>query len=93
MTDIPQRKMLRTPCGGSWKDSYSVGNRCYCDTTFDHDIGDISAIHQQATLLSVKHVRCQAKAQAITANQFTTTINVLMAQRTMLETKTIALVE
>ncbi len=24
-----------------WGDSYSVGDQCYCDTTFDHDIGDI----------------------------------------------------
>lgn len=34
--DIP-----RNPGGDSWKDSYSVGDQCYCDTTFDHDIGDI----------------------------------------------------
>ncbi len=26
----------------NWKDSYSVGDRCYCDTTFDHNIGDIT---------------------------------------------------
>jgi hypothetical protein len=25
----------------SWKDSYSVGDQCYCDTTFDHGIGVI----------------------------------------------------
>ena len=36
INDIP-----RTPGGDSWKDSYSVGDQCYCDTTFDHDIGDI----------------------------------------------------
>ena len=34
--DIP-----RNPGGDSWKDSYSVGDQCYCDTTFDHDIGGI----------------------------------------------------
>ena len=22
-----------------WADSYSVGDRCYCKTTFDHNIG------------------------------------------------------
>lgn len=27
--------------GGNWFDSYSVGDKCYCDTTFDHDIGDV----------------------------------------------------
>jgi hypothetical protein len=24
-----------------WGDSYSVGNTCYCDTTYDHDIDEI----------------------------------------------------
>jgi hypothetical protein len=30
-----------SPKGLSWADSYSVGDRCYCDgvTTYDHDIG------------------------------------------------------
>ena len=30
------------PMGLSWADSYSVGNRCYCDgmTTYDHEIKD-----------------------------------------------------
>lgn len=30
------------PQGKSWADSYSVGNRCYCDgmTTYDHEIKD-----------------------------------------------------
>ena len=23
-----------------WHDSYSVGDRCYCESTFDHDIGE-----------------------------------------------------
>lgn len=27
--------------GSGWSDSYSVDGRCYCDTTFDHNIGDI----------------------------------------------------
>ena len=31
----------RDPGGRSWADSYSVGDRCYCETTFDHDIGDV----------------------------------------------------
>jgi hypothetical protein len=25
----------------SWKDSYSVDDQCYCDTTFDHAVGEI----------------------------------------------------
>lgn len=25
----------------SWKDSYSINGRCYCDTTYDHDIADV----------------------------------------------------
>jgi hypothetical protein len=28
-----------TPGGASWADSYSVGDQCYCRTTFDHSIG------------------------------------------------------
>lgn len=27
--------------GVNWKDSYSVDGQCYCDTTYDHDAGDI----------------------------------------------------
>lgn len=27
--------------GNNWSDSYSVDGKCYCDTTFDHNIGDI----------------------------------------------------
>ncbi|MEN0063230.1 MAG: hypothetical protein AAGA48_13835 [Myxococcota bacterium] len=27
--------------GPGWSDSYSVDGRCYCDTTYDHDIGDV----------------------------------------------------
>lgn len=41
IADIPDRDILRSPRGEAWKDSYSVGDRCYCDTTFDHDIGSI----------------------------------------------------
>ncbi len=41
IADIPASDIVRNPGGESWKDSYSVGDRCYCDTTFDHDIGDI----------------------------------------------------
>lgn len=28
-----------TPGGRSWADSYSVGDECFCATTFDHNIG------------------------------------------------------
>ena len=31
----------RNPGGAGWADSYSVGNACYCATTFDHNIGGI----------------------------------------------------
>ena len=27
--------------GSGWSDSYSVGSRCYCESTFDHNIGGI----------------------------------------------------
>lgn len=29
------------PRGESWKDSYSANGQCYCDSTFDHDVGVI----------------------------------------------------
>ncbi len=32
----------RNPGGFGWKDSYSVGGDCYCATTFDHGIGDLT---------------------------------------------------
>ena len=41
VADIAPEEILRSPGGTGWKDSYSVGDQCYCDTTFDHDIGDI----------------------------------------------------
>ncbi|CAB9525167.1 expressed unknown protein [Seminavis robusta] len=28
------------PGGEGWHDSYSVGDECFCSTTFDHDIGE-----------------------------------------------------
>ncbi|MEM6532487.1 MAG: hypothetical protein AAF654_07675 [Myxococcota bacterium] len=31
----------RAPGGMSWADSYSVDGRCYCATTFDHNIGPV----------------------------------------------------
>lgn len=27
--------------GGGWSDSYSVGDECYCESTYDHGIGEI----------------------------------------------------
>ena len=43
IADIAPEEILRTPPGDGtpWRDSYSVGDRCYCASTFDHDIGDI----------------------------------------------------
>jgi hypothetical protein len=36
-------KILKLPgvdgAGPGWEDSYSVGDRCYCSSSFDHDIG------------------------------------------------------
>ncbi len=29
------------PGGAGWADSYSVGDKCYMWTTFDHDIGEV----------------------------------------------------
>ena len=34
--DVPGRNP-----GSGWSDSYSVDGRCYCESTFDHEIGDI----------------------------------------------------
>ena len=36
VVDVPGRNP-----GGGWSDSYSVGSECYCESTFDHDIGPI----------------------------------------------------
>jgi hypothetical protein len=30
-----------TPGGTGWMDSYAIDGRCWCDTTFDHDLGGI----------------------------------------------------
>jgi len=38
--DIPLDDITRTP-SSNWSDSYSVGDRCYCETTFDHNIGPV----------------------------------------------------
>lgn len=40
IADIPPEAIAQTPAN-NWLDSYSVGDRCYCDSTFDHDIGPI----------------------------------------------------
>ena len=36
--DVPGRDDANP---SSWSDSYSVGDRCYCQSSFDHSIGDI----------------------------------------------------
>ena len=38
--NIPDNEILRSPAD-NWGDSYSIGDQCYCNTTFDHNIGDI----------------------------------------------------
>lgn len=34
----------QTPGGKSWADSYQANGLCWCDTTFDHDLDDISKV-------------------------------------------------
>jgi len=43
IADIAPEEILRNPGGEGWKDSYSVGDRCYCDTTGDHDVDNLIA--------------------------------------------------
>lgn len=43
IADIAPEEILRNPGGEGWKDSYSVGDRCYCDTTGDHDVDNLLA--------------------------------------------------
>ena len=50
VADIPPEDITRNPGGEAWKDSYSVGDRCYCDTTFDHNIGDIVVTTSEGTM-------------------------------------------
>ncbi|CAM9849996.1 unnamed protein product, partial [Ectocarpus sp. 13 AM-2016] len=33
-----------------WADSYSVGGKCYMQTTFDHDIGEVEVDTPQGTM-------------------------------------------
>lgn len=49
----------------NWRDSYSVGNECYCITTFDHGIGEILVDtaadgHQAAGGIRTVREICQA---------------------------------
>ncbi len=39
--DRPLNEILQVPGGASWADSYSVGDQCYCSTSFDHNIGPV----------------------------------------------------
>lgn len=39
--DRPLDEILRAPGGAGWADSYSVDDQCYCETTFDHNIGPV----------------------------------------------------
>ncbi|CAN0385443.1 unnamed protein product, partial [Ectocarpus fasciculatus] len=38
------------PGGASWADSYSVGSKCYMQTTFDHGIGEVEVDTPQGTM-------------------------------------------
>lgn len=33
-----------------WGDSYSVGKRCYCDTNFDHNIGEVEVVTKRGKM-------------------------------------------
>ena len=59
VANIPASDIIRSPGGESWKDSYSVGDRCYCDTTFDHDVGDIRVNTPLGNNMRVRDV-CEA---------------------------------
>ena len=50
VADIPLEDIPREPRGEAWKDSYSVGDRCYCDTTFDHNIGSLIVSTSQGNM-------------------------------------------
>lgn len=39
--DRPLEDILYAPDQLWWADSYSVGDQCFCDTTFDHEIGTV----------------------------------------------------
>lgn len=39
--DTPLSEIQRVPGGRGWADSYSVGDQCFCETTFDHNIGPV----------------------------------------------------
>lgn len=49
VADIPIEDIIRSPAD-NWKDSYSVGDQCYCDSTFDHNIGGILVETGQGTM-------------------------------------------
>ena len=40
LADIAPEEILRAPRAG-YLDSYSVGDRCYCESNFDHNISDL----------------------------------------------------
>ena len=50
--NINPNAILRDPRPG-WKDSYSVGDKCYCATTFDHDIGPVT-VDTNAGVMTVR---------------------------------------
>lgn len=38
----------------SWADSYSIGGACYCDSSFDHNIGSVKVAGPAGRLITVK---------------------------------------
>lgn len=51
-------QVVINPGGDSWKDSYSVGNTCYCDSSYDHGIGNYT-VSTPAGTKTVREV-CEA---------------------------------
>lgn len=49
IADIDLEDILATP-NDNWSDSYSVGDECYCETTYDHDIADIEVETSAGTM-------------------------------------------
>jgi hypothetical protein len=49
IADIDEDDILKKP-GNGWSDSYSVGDECYCETTYDHEIADIEVETSAGTM-------------------------------------------
>jgi hypothetical protein len=41
ITLVPAAPVLMENIGMGWADSFSIGGKCYCHTSFDHNIGNV----------------------------------------------------